>query len=43
MGRRKAKWNVFVNWRDLNLAFLLPSRVRGGKPLNETVLFASRV
>lgn len=34
---------MFINWRDLNLAFLLTSLVGGGKLLNETVLFASSV
>lgn len=30
---------MFVNWRDSNLACLLPSRVGKGQLLSETVLF----
>lgn len=42
-GNKAAKWRVFVNWRDLNLAFLLTSRAGGGKVLNEAAWFASSV
>lgn len=42
-GETAEKWSVFVNWRDLNLDYLLTSRAGGGKLLNDTVWFASSV